>query len=51
MKENEISYDIRGAAFKVYNNLGPGLLESIYKHALAFELKTMGHQVRTINQF
>jgi hypothetical protein len=27
MKENEISYDIRGAAFKVYNRLGPGLLD------------------------
>jgi GxxExxY protein len=47
MKENEISYDIRGAAFKVYNRLGPGLLESIYEHALAYELKNMGHQVRT----
>ena len=30
MTENEISYRIRGAIFKVYNALGPGLLESIY---------------------
>jgi GxxExxY protein len=47
MKENEISYDIRGAAFKVYNLFGPGLLESIYEHALAYELVKMGHHVRT----
>lgn len=46
MKENEISYDIRGAAFKVYNALGPGLLESIYEHALTFELEKMGHNVK-----
>lgn len=46
MKENEISYDIRGAAFKVYNKLGPGLLESVYEHALMFELRKMGHMVQ-----
>lgn len=44
--ENEISYDIRGAIFKVYNNLGPGLLESVYETALAFELQKMGRAVR-----
>ena len=30
MDENEISYQIRGAIFTVYNALGPGLLESVY---------------------
>ncbi|MBU2586417.1 MAG: GxxExxY protein, partial [Bacteroidetes bacterium] len=29
MTENELSYIIRGAIFKVYNALGPGLLESV----------------------
>ncbi|MBB6326887.1 GxxExxY protein [Algoriphagus iocasae] len=38
MIENEISYKIRGAIFKVYNSLGPGLLESTYEVALAHEL-------------
>jgi GxxExxY protein len=47
MRENEISYDVRGAAFKVYNNLGPGLLESVYEHALTRELMKMGHHVKT----
>ena len=38
MNENELSYLIRGAIFKVYNALGPGLLESAYEAALAYEL-------------
>ncbi len=39
MNENEISYKIRSAIFNVYNNLGPGLLESAYEAALSYELK------------
>ena len=46
MKENDISYDIRGAAFKVHTTLGPGLLESAYSVALAHELTKMGYEVR-----
>ena len=46
MTENEISYMIRGAIFSVYNALGPGLLESVYKSALAIELKQEGLKVR-----
>lgn len=34
LTENELSYAIRGAIFEVYNQLGPGLLESVYKTAL-----------------
>ncbi len=45
--ENKISYDIRGATFLVYNELGPGLLESVYEAALAFELSAMGHKIKT----
>jgi GxxExxY protein len=47
MTENDISYDIRGAAFKVHTNLGPGLLESVYEFALAHELSKMGYDVWT----
>ncbi len=46
MTENDISYIIRGAIFNVYNNLGPGLLESVYVAALIFELKKEGLKVR-----
>ncbi|MCU0442561.1 MAG: GxxExxY protein [Bacteroidia bacterium] len=38
MNENDISYKIRGAIFKVYKELGPGLLESVYLAALMHEL-------------
>jgi GxxExxY protein len=46
MEENEISYSIRGAAFKVHNELGPGLLESVYEAALAYELELLGYDVK-----
>lgn len=39
MNENDISYEIRGCIFTVYNKLGPGLLESAYEAALAYELR------------
>jgi GxxExxY protein len=42
MTENEISYIIRGAIFKVYNELGPGLFESVYEPALVYQLKKDG---------
>lgn len=46
MTENEISYIIRGAIYKIYNALGPGLLESVYVVALKFELQKQGLRVR-----
>lgn len=45
MKENEISYQVRAAIFQVYNILGPGLLESVYVEALAYELAQSGLDV------
>lgn len=42
MTDNELTYQIRGAIFDVYNELGPGLLESVYGEALVFELKERG---------
>ncbi|MGV3632091.1 MAG: GxxExxY protein [Bacteroidota bacterium] len=38
--ENQLSYQIRGAIFEVYNELGPGLLESVCHKALLLELKS-----------
>ena len=46
MTENELSYQIRGAAFKVHSELGPGLLESVYEMALIYELKQLGLEVK-----
>ncbi len=45
MDENEISFFVRGAIFKVYNALGPGLLESVYEAALKYELTKTGLSV------
>lgn len=45
MTINELTYEIRGAIFDVYNNLGPGLLESVYEEALVFELQERGMEV------
>lgn len=45
MTENEISFKIRGAIFKVYNTLGPGLFESVYESALYYELTKFGLKV------
>lgn len=48
LTENEISYKIRGAIFDVYNKVGPGLLESAYEAALAYELSNKhGFYVKT----
>lgn len=47
MDENAISFEIRKAAFKVHTALGPGLLESVYELALAFELRQAGLSVAT----
>ncbi len=37
MDENTWSNKIIGAAIEVHTQLGPGLLESVYEHALAYE--------------
>ena len=47
MHENEISYLIRGAIFKVYNELGAGLLESVYEKAMAYQLIQDGCEVQS----
>ncbi len=46
MHENDISYLVRKAIFKVYNTLGPGLYESVYVTALLYELQQLGLAVR-----
>ena len=50
MKENDITYRIIGAIYKVYRALGPGLLESIYEEALTYQLALDGLKVeRQVN--
>jgi GxxExxY protein len=45
MNENDISWIIRGCAFRVHTELGPGLLESVYQTALSWELKKAGLRI------
>lgn len=44
--ENEIAKAALDAAYLVHNALGPGLLESVYEVALAYELQDRGYKVR-----
>ena len=50
MTDSEITYQIRGAIYDVYKALGPGLLESVYEEALAFELQQRGLNVERQKQ-
>ena len=45
MTDSEITYQIRGAVYDVYKALGPGLLESVYEEALAYEIQQRGLKV------
>ena len=46
MSENEIATSIIVAAIEIHRITGPGLLESAYESALAYDLSNMGLQVR-----
>jgi GxxExxY protein len=45
MDENTIGTKLIEAAIEVHRELGPGLLESVYEAALAYELMQMGLHV------
>jgi len=46
MDENDLSRIIIGIAIELHKNIGPGLLESAYENALAFELRQKGLDVK-----
>ena len=46
MTENEISYKVIGAAINIPKSNGPGLLESAYENALAYDLKDLGFNIK-----
>ncbi|MCI0694761.1 GxxExxY protein [candidate division KSB1 bacterium] len=45
MSENELSFEIIGAAIEVHRIVGPGLLESGYEECLCYELRQKGFQI------
>ena len=44
---NEIAYNIVGCAIEVHNNLGPGLLESVYQKCMLHELYLNGLETKS----
>ena len=42
MDENSLSNDVIGAAIEVHRQVGPGLLEAVYRDCLFLELKERG---------
>lgn len=44
--DRDYTYRILGCVYEVYNQLGPGLLESIYESAMIHELRSNGFEVR-----
>ena len=45
MKLEDITHKIIGCAYKVYNQLGFGFLESVYKKAMIIELQKQNFQI------
>lgn len=45
MHENEVAREVVDSALRVHSALGPGLLESVYEKAPAFELRRRGIEV------
>jgi GxxExxY protein len=45
MSENAVAQQIVDAAYRVHTVLGPGLLESVYQAALAYELEKRGLRI------
>ena len=45
LRINDLTQAIIGAAIDVHRELGPGLLESVYRKCLAYELRKRGHEV------
>ena len=46
MTENSLSYEIIGSVIELHKTIEPGLLESAYENALAYELRKKGLDVK-----
>ena len=45
LEAEEVTREIIGAAFEVYNHLGYGFLEAVYQNAMTVEMRMRGLQV------
>lgn len=48
LKEQRLSYVVRGSVYEVFKRLGCGFLESVYENALLLELNSRG--LRAVSQ-
>jgi len=46
MSENDLSYHVIGLALDLHSQIGPGLLESPYENALAYDLRNAVLEVK-----
>ena len=46
MDENQIATIIINTAFSIHKKIGPGLLESAYENALAYDLNELGLKIK-----
>jgi len=44
---NQLAYNTVGCAIEVHRELGPGLLESVYKRCLIYELQNAGFEIQS----
>src|SRR5947208_12881743 len=46
MKDDDLTHQIIGSAYKVHNALGAGFLEKVYENALRIELERLGFSIK-----
>ena len=46
MEKEDVTHKIIGGAYQVYNNLGFGFLESVYRKAMVIEIEASGLRVQ-----
>ena len=46
MEKEDITHKVIGCAYQVYNNLGFGFLESVYRKAMVIEIEASGLRVQ-----
>jgi GxxExxY protein len=49
LEKEDITHKVIGCAYQVYNNLGFGFLESVYRKAMVIEIEASGLQVQQEN--
>ena len=47
MEHKELTDKIIGSAYRVYNTMGPGFLESVYEKCMMIELRKQGLSVES----